>query len=156
MKFIYTVIGATLLALIALSNSGCSDHIMFVSGPKGDAGVSGNIGPMGPPGTSCFVVSTPGGATVNCSDGSTASILNGLNGNNGASGIQISIVQFCAGVTSYPTTFVEVGFCISNELWAVYSESNGFMVKVPPGTYQSHAHNSSCTFTVAPNCVIIN
>lgn len=153
MKFVYTIIGATLLTLIALSNSGCSDHIMFVSGPKGDVGAPGNTGPMGPPGTSCFVVSALGGANINCSDGSSAPILDGL---NGAPGTTISIVQFCAGATSYPTTFVEVGFCINNELWAVYSESNGFMVKVPPGIYQSHAHNSSCTFTVAPNCVIIN
>lgn len=133
---------------------GCNTYLgRDIPGPKGE------VGPVGAPGTSCFVSQTPSGAAIACSDGSSAPISNGANGSNGTNGTDgsdatIGIVQFCSGSTSYPTTFVEVGFCINNELWAVYSENNGFLVKVPPGVYQSHGHNSSCAFIVAPNCQI--
>lgn len=68
----------------------------------------------------------------------------------------IRIVQFCLGSTQYPTTFAEVGFCINNEVWAVYSANSGFLTLVPPGLYNSNGINSSCNFEVKTNCVIIN
>lgn len=65
------------------------------------------------------------------------------------------VVQFCAGAnTAYPGTFAEVGFCINNNLYAVYSANDGFLTLVPPGTYSSNGINASCTFTVLPNCVV--
>lgn len=58
----------------------------------------------------------------------------------------IKIVQFCPGSTNYPTTFAEIGFCINNSLYAVYSYSNGFLTLIPPGTYTSNAIGSNCNF----------
>lgn len=80
----------------------------------------------------------------------------GATGPAGADLNPITIVQFCPGTTTYPTTFQEVGFCISNEIWAVYSLNNGFLTLVPPGNYNSNALNSNCNFQVLPNCQIIN
>lgn len=80
---------------------------------------------------------------------------NGPQGLKGDPGTSITIVQFCPNVqTSYPTTFAEIGFCINNEIWAVYSKNDGFLTLVPPGNYYSNAINSSCNFTVLPNCKI--
>lgn len=78
----------------------------------------------------------------------------GLTGTPGIDATSVTTVNFCTGTTVYPTTFLEVGFCINNQLYAVYSEHDGFLVLIPPGSYSSNAHGSSCNFTVLPNCVI--
>lgn len=78
----------------------------------------------------------------------------GTNGTDGTNATPVTVVNFCPGVTTYPTTFLEVGFCINNQLYAVYSENNGFLVLVPPGVYRSNAHGNSCNFTVYTNCVV--
>ena len=80
--------------------------------------------------------------------------LSGQNGSPGAPGTQITLVQLCPGTTMYPTTFVEVGVCVDDELWAVYSQNGGFLTKIPPGAYSSNGIGSSCNFTVAAHCVI--
>lgn len=105
-----------------------------VQGPKGDTGDQGPIGVMGPQG--------PIGNT-------------GVQGPSGLDGTKITIVQFCNGSPSYPSTFPEVGLCISNNLYAVYSANNGFLVLVTPGSYRSNAIGSSCDFVVLPNCQVI-
>lgn len=104
--------------------------------------------------TSCTVVNVQansaapnGGIAISCPNGTNALLLNGT---------MINAVQFCPGTTTYPSTFAEVGFCISGNLWAVYSQNGGFMTEVVPGVYSSDGINSSCTFTVLPNCVIQN
>ena len=72
-------------------------------------------------------------------------------------GSVITPVQFCPGsITSYPTTYAEVGLCINNNIWAVYSANDGFLTEIVPGYYTSNAIGSSCNFTVLPNCVISN
>ncbi len=116
-------------------------------------GTQGATGLPGKDGSSCFVSSVPGGALVQCTDGTSSYIANGSDGQDGSDS-NIQIVPFCTDVTAYPLVFSEVGFCINNEIYAVYSESNGFMVKTPPGAYHSQGHNSSCNFTVAANCVV--
>lgn len=130
-------------------------------GPKGDQGDIGYMGPAGPQGVP-GIQGPIGNTGPSGSNGS-----NGSNGNNGATGPQgvpgpagingtvITIIQFCPGVTPiYPTIFPEVGLCINNQIYAVYSANNGFMVLVVPGAYHSNAIGSACSFTVLPNCVI--
>lgn len=132
-----------------------------VAGPVGLPGITGPVGPAGVNGTSCMVQQTVSGALIVCSDGSSALASNGATGSTGSTGATgpagqsgIMIVNLCLGTTSYPTTFVEIGFCIQNKLYAVYSENNGFLVEVPPGYYHSNAHGSSCHFTIQNNCVV--
>lgn len=84
---------------------------------------------------------------ITCPDGSTTTL---------PMGTVITTVQFCPGTTSYPGEFNEIGFCINNNLYAVYSANNGFLTYIPPGNYSSNAIGSSCSFTVATNCDIIN
>lgn len=67
---------------------------------------------------------------------------------------QITIVQLCPGTPTYPSTFPEDAECIDNALYAVYSANDGFLTELTPGLYQSNAIGSSCTFTVAANCVV--
>lgn len=66
----------------------------------------------------------------------------------------ITIVNFCPGTTTYPSTFIELGFCINNKVYAVYSANNGLLVEVVPGNYNSNSIGSSCNFAVLDNCVI--
>ena len=88
-----------------------------------------------------------GGAMISCPDGTTSLISNGT---------IITPIQFCPNPTTYPTTFSEISFCIQGNLWGVYSQNGGFLTEIVPGTYSSNGINSSCTFTVQPNCIIIN
>ena len=103
-------------------------------GPQGAQGPQGEQGPVGPIGST--------GAQ-------------GPQGDPGQPGTQITTIQFCKGITpTYPSTFPEIGICIDNQLYAVYSANGGFMVLVTPGTYSSNGINASCTFTVGPNCEV--
>lgn len=123
-----------------------------------------------------------GGSLISCGDGSTSLVLNGTNGSNGADGHDgatgatgatgaqgiagtngtdgkdgtvVAPIQFCGkSHGSYPSTFPEVGFCIDDEIYAVYSANGGFLTEVLPGTWSSDGINSSCTFTVKPHCVV--
>lgn len=73
----------------------------------------------------------------------------------GSNGTLIRIIQFCPGVVSqYPTTFPEVGFCINNSIWAVYSANDGFLTEIIPGRWNSNAIGSACSFTVLPGCIV--
>jgi hypothetical protein len=80
----------------------------------------------------------------------------GEDGEDGADGTVVTVHQFCPAshVPSYPSTFPEVGMCIGNKMYGVYSANGGFLVFMPPGTYSSNGINSSCTFTLQANCVI--
>jgi len=148
------------------------------AGPQGEAGVAGSNGTNG---VGCSVssvavneVAPNGGALVSCGDTQTL-LLNGTNGANGANGAQgiqgvagtngtngtngsnataVTAVQFCTGTGSYPSTFPEVGFCINDRLWGVYSDHGGFMTEILPGTWSSNGINSSCTFTVHAHCEV--
>lgn len=95
-----------------------------IPGPKGDQGIPGDVGPVGPQGPS------------------------------GSDGTEIVVVKLCPGNTSYPGVFVEVGVCINNKLYGVYSANGGFMTELPPGNYQSNAIGSACNLKVKANCVV--
>src|ERR1700677_3947355 len=113
---------------------------------------TGQNGSNGSNGSSCSVSSiTPssvvptGGALLQCTDGTQALIINGT---------VIQPVQFCLHpVTTYPSTFAEVGFCINGEIYAVYSANDGFLSPIPSGNYTSDGINASCNFTVT-GCTI--
>lgn len=117
-------------------------------------GQQGAQGIQGPPGNSngCSAqtisissVAPNGGSMIECSDGTSSLILNGSNGVPGSLGIP---VKFCTGITTYPSTFIEVGFIIQGAIYAVYSANGGFLTQIPPGYYTSNAIGSSCNFTV--------
>lgn len=78
----------------------------------------------------------------------------GEQGNPGIDATSVTVVKLCPGVTTYPSKFVEIAFCISNKLYGTYSANGGFSTELPPGAYSSKAINSSCNFTVGPNCTI--
>jgi hypothetical protein len=141
--------------------------ILILAGCGGAGIMPGPVGPQGPkgdPGTSCTVSTvligelTPtGGALITCDDGTNAFIANGANGSNGSNGTNGTVVtpiQFCPGTSSYPSTFIEVGFCINDSIWAVYSANGGFLTEILPGKWSSNAIGSRCDFTVLPHCRI--
>lgn len=101
------------------------------NGTDGKTGAQGNIGPMGPSGNP------------------------GLQGPAGINGTVITLIQFCPGTPSYPSTFPEVGMCINNQIYAVYSANDGFLTLIPPGTYNSNAIGSTCSFQVLPDCQVM-
>jgi hypothetical protein len=104
-------------------------------------GAQGSTGPQG----------NAGAAGATGAPGNT-----GPQGAPGSPGTTISIIQFCSGTTTYPSAFLEIGFCIDNSIYAAYSANDGFLTLVPPGVYSSDGINASCTFTVQPNCVVWN
>ena len=147
------------------------DH--SVPGPQGDRGPSGPAGPTasrgpsgekgskGDAGQNCTVVPVLGGAAVSCPGSETVIVRNGVdgedgeNGEDGSAGTVVASVKFCPNdAPVYPSKFPEVGFCLANKLYAVYSANGGFMTEIPPGTYRSNAVGSSCTFVVLTNCRI--
>jgi hypothetical protein len=81
----------------------------------------------------------------------------GPQGPVGSPGSSVTVVKFCPNSQPlYPSVFPEIGICIANKLYAVYSLNNGFLVEVIPGSYSSNALGSSCNFKVLSNCVIQN
>lgn len=126
-----------LLVLLFLILTACPGP----QGNQGDIGQTGAVGVAGSNGT-------------NGQDGQSIVGSQGPAGANGQDATPVTWVQFCPGTTSYPSTFVEGGFCISGNVYAVYSANGGFMTYIPPGSYNSNAINSSCNFTLLANCII--
>lgn len=125
----------------------------------GQQGPGGVQGPPGSPGLGCTVINVTdpvvapnGGAQITCS-GTSVLV---LNGSNGLPGSAITPVQLCPGVVSYPSTFIEYGWCMNNKLWGVYSANDGFLTYFPPGSYQSNAIGSRCNLTIGSNCQVSN
>ena len=111
--------------------------LVLCMGCRGPQGVQGGQGQVGIPGQTIVGPAGPVGAP-------------GLNGTNGQDGTIVTPIQFCPGsVPTYPSTFPEYGFCIDNQLYAVYSANGGFLALIPDGDYQSNAVGSSCSFHVS-------
>lgn len=75
-------------------------------------------------------------------------------------GEEFFFVQFCPDVVpEYTSAFPEVGICVGPEgnrnLYAVYSQNNGFLTLLPAGRYSSYAVGSHCSFTVRANCEVV-
>lgn len=77
----------------------------------------------------------------------------GPEGPRGADGQIAQVIPLCPGTSNYGV-FVEVGLCINNKLYAVYSANGGFLTYLAPGNYVSNAIGSACNLTVQPNCVV--
>lgn len=122
--------------------------VMGPTGPQGVAGATGPTGANGADGQPCTVASTPTGSEITCPDGSSVSVLNGIDPT------PIAVVQFCPGATSYPNTFLEYGLCLQDSIYGVYSANGGFLALIPAGQYTSNAINSRCNFTVLAHCQI--
>lgn len=122
------LIGVTIGAIAGILLSGCGQGATGDLGPRGSQGAAGEsvVGPAGP------------------------------QGQPGINGTSVSVVKFCPGVTTYPSKFVEVGFCIGSKLYGTYSDHDGFSTELPPGSYGSYGINASCNFSVLPNCGIQN
>ena len=64
----------------------CTDYQQGPAGPVGPQGPAGPVGPQGPAGTSCTATQIAGGVQVACTDGTSATVLNGAPGTAGAQG----------------------------------------------------------------------
>lgn len=124
------------------------------NGVNGSDGAS-ITGPTGSPGEGCQVSGAPNGVLISCA-GTTAFIFNGIDGRDGIDTTPVTVVPLCQDTTVYPSVFSEVALCIGDNLFAVYSENNGFLSYIPPGNYVSHGHNSNCNLTIQPHCVVSN
>jgi|ERR1035437_2263438 hypothetical protein len=140
MKIIFLVLTISMLAACG-GKTGDAGSI----GATGAPGVSGPTGATGPQGTD-------GTNGTNGSDGATGP--QGVPGTNGTNATPVTVVTLCPGVSTYPSTFVEIALCLNNNLYAVLSEHDGFLTYLPPGKYESKALDSSCDLTVHPGCVI--
>ena len=108
-------------------------------------------------GAPCTASSDALGTYITCPDGTSTFIANGTNGVDGVNGVdgtQVTIVTLCEGVTIYPYVFVEIAYCIDGKLYGTYSANGGFSTEIVPGAYSSNGINSSCSFTVGPNCEV--
>lgn len=94
------------------------------AGPQGPKGDTGDVGPQGPQGIP------------------------------GSDALSVTVVPLCPGVTAYPSTFVEVAFCVDHRLYGTYSTHGGFSTELVPGAYSSNAVGSACTFVVGPDCQV--
>lgn len=161
------------LMLAGCGGAGIMPGPIGPQGPKGDPGTSCSVAVVQP-----NDAAPNGGSLISCADNTSSLILNGapgsngtngingtngtngsngtngINGTNGTNGTVVAPIQFCPGTGSYPSTFPEVGFCINNNIYAVYSANGGFLTEILPGTWSSNAIGSSCSFTVLPNCQV--
>lgn len=162
----YTLLVVALLLLTVL--------LTACSGDRGEAGIQGIPGPVTPVTSSPLEPSTTcpaGGMTITVGS-TTTNICNGVigpagvpgevgntgspgaDGSPGTNATPVQVVQFCPGVTVYPSAFLEIGLIINGALYAVYSVNDGFLSRIPPGSYSSNAVGSSCNFTVNPDLTI--
>ena len=117
-----------MIVVMSVSAVGCAKPIAGAPGSKGDKGDVGNTGSKGDQGNA---------------------------GPAGADGTSIVAIPFCPGYAPvYPSVFPEVGLCINDSLFAVYSANGGFLALIPPGRYSSAGIGSACDFTVGPHCTI--
>jgi hypothetical protein len=154
--------------ILSLSLSACCRD-----GSIGSTGLKGDPGNIGAPGLS--LVSTQIVATnTQCpSGGYLLQIAQDTNSNglfdftdnqqssfivcNGQVGTQVSMVQLCTGVGSYPSSFPEFGTCVDGKLYGVYwDHTNSWQAELYPGHYSSTSSSVSCSFTVGANCQVIH
>lgn len=116
-------------ALLVFGLTACQRGDSGLTGAPGADGVTGSQGPTGAQGDA------------------------GASGTNGADGQPATVVPLCPGVSNYGA-FVEVGLCINNQLYGVYSANGGFLTLLAPGNYTSNAIGSACSLIVVANCAV--
>jgi hypothetical protein len=172
LTYLVVVLTILLTTILILGSLGCSgkDGNNGSDGAKGPKGDSGQPGVSPPPpqvgaapatlaecSSGGVHISVNGIDTIICNGINGSNGTNGNNGNNGTNGTDatVTFIQLCPGITpTYPSTFPEVGVCVNNVLYAVYSANGGFLTEVTPGTYSSNGINASCTFTVLSGCMV--
>lgn len=124
-------------------------------GPQGEVGPTGGQGPVGPqgsPGVSCSVSPFPSGALIQCTDGSLAQVLNGINGAPGIAGADGTVVEtilLCPLLSG--GTFREYLLRIAGSLYGVYYNGTvSGMAKLWPGNWRS-TDGRNCSFTIDSN-----
>jgi hypothetical protein len=129
MKFIMFI---SAIVMLYLTISCGKDGVPGRNGKDGVGGINGIQGPAGQNG------------------GNGSNGIDGLQGPPGEDGESITVIQFCPGVvSSYPTSFPEVGFKINGKIYAVFSSGgNAGLVELVPGTYITTTTGLACTFIV--------
>jgi len=118
------------------------------SGETGEQGPAGDVGPAGMDGASCTVAQLINGAIISCTDGTTALIVNGADGED-APPSAYTVTELVDPCGDQPG-FDEVLFRLYNgTLIAHYSHgSRQFLTVVGPGNYQT-TDGHSCNFNVS-------
>lgn len=127
-------------------------------GATGAMGSSGPIGPTGPegspgdPAAPCSVQPISGGVEVRCPDGSSATVMNGLDAPPTPYTVD-HVVDPCGPQVTYD----EVLLVMSNsQVLAHFSNgSNQFLTLIPPGNYVT-TDGSNCYFTVEADNTVDN
>lgn len=158
----FTMITLVVLLVVPSCLTGCGDLRNSLRGAQGNPGEAGSSGSTGQGCTSTAVapsgIAPNGGVLIDCGP-TSAIVLNGTPGANGVAGSPgtvISSIQLCPGIPVYPSKFIETALCLDNNLYGVYSANGGFLTLLPAGYYGSNGINSSCNFTVGPNCSVSN
>lgn len=113
------------------------------TGPQGPQGVPGLDGADGASGLSCTVNTLPTGAIINCEDGTTSTIVNGVDGNDGTT---IEQIELCPNVSG--GAFHEYLLKIDGNLYGVYASGQKIgMTKLSAGTWVT-TDGRNCTFVV--------
>ena len=112
------------------------------TGATGGGGVQGSQGVAGEDGTTCSVVQDVGGATITCSDGSSAYIADGADGLDAP--FAISEVRDPCGDGPGPD---EVILIFATGEWVAWYQNLGLSILTPGGTYQT-TDQQACVFTV--------
>lgn len=97
---------ATVVATNGLNGTNGQDG---VNGQDGRDGIDGINGVDGKDGTVCSTRSAPGGAVIECSDGSNVMLFNGTNGTNGANGVNGANGASCNAVRVTGGVFITCG-----------------------------------------------
>lgn len=126
------------LVIMGLMLSGCA--AIF------DDGKDGLNGRDGADGSSCSVTQTLSGSIIDCEDGTSAVLLNGQNGLDGAHAV-LEIIDPC----NKQGAFDEVLLRLSNGALLAYftqgSFNTSFLTLLTPGQYQT-TDGTNCHFTV--------
>lgn len=116
-------------------------------GPQGPTGSAGENGAAGTPGLSCTVVPIDGGADIQCGDGSSVVILNGLPGPAGSTSpyTVVELIDPCGDGPGFDEVLLRMA---DNRLMAHYSHGSlQFLVVLSPGAYET-TDGTKCRFTV--------
>lgn len=149
-----------------------------LSGERGKRGEQGEVGPSGPrgeeglPGTSavdgasCSVSTVLNGSLIECEDGTSSLVLNGVDGQNGNDGINgedgqdlepgvydvVEIISLCGPQSGFSEVILRLA---NGDLLAHYSQgSKQFLTLLSPGSFVS-TDGFACSFTVTEEMEVV-
>lgn len=121
---------------------------------SGKDGLNGSVGPKGADGSSCSVTQTINGLIISCTDGTSAVLLNGKDGEDAPS-TPYSITEIINPCGDSPG-FDEILFRThSNQIIAHFSSGGlQFLTILSPGSYRT-TDSESCLFSINSNMEVI-